>query len=396
LRILHAIPGLDPRHGGPSHALVGLAGHQQQAGLSVTVLCATAPGDRPDMAEELRRQGVTVIEVGPCAGALGRHRDLRPAMRRAVSEADLCHVHCLWAQVNHEAARACRRAGVPYIFRPCGMLDPWTLAQSRLKKQLYMLLRLRRDLNHAAAIHYTTATERRLAEPVGLTPPTIVEPNGVDLAEFDSMPEPGTFRARYPEVGDRPIVLFLSRVHQKKGLDLLIPAFARARRGDAMLVIVGPDDRGYLATAEAMVAEHGLRRDVLFTGLLRGADRLAALADAELFALPSYQENFGVAVVEALAAGVPVIISDQVNIFQDIADAEVGAVVPTNVTALTSELERWLDDAALRQAAAARAIPFVHERYDWAQIARRWVDRYQGMLGEQGPAGPCSAADGNR
>jgi glycosyltransferase involved in cell wall biosynthesis len=384
VRILHAISSLDHRQGGPAYALAGLARHQQRCGMDVTVFTGTRADDDTALIESMREAAVEVLSVGPGRGPLSRHPDMRRSLEQALTGVDVCHIHALWLQVQHEAARASRVAGVPYVFRPCGTLDPWSLAQSRWRKRLYLAWRLRADLQQAAAIHYTTEQERRLAAPVSLTPPTIVEPNGVDLAEFDALPAPGTFRARFPEIGERPVVLFLSRVHRKKGLDLLIPAFARADTGDAALVIAGPDDRGYLATTRELVSSFGLEADVVFTGILRGQERLAAFVDADFFVLPSYQENFGVAVVEALAAGVPVIISDQVNIHREITAAGVGCVVPTEVEPLAASITAWIADPASRQAAAGRAHAFVRDRYDWQRIAERWLDHYRGILQRRG------------
>ena len=134
----------------------------------------------------------------------------------------------------------------------------------------------------------------------------------------------------------------------RRGLDLLVPAFARLAQKDTMLVIAGPDNDGYGDKVRQMVAENKLEDRVIFAGMLYGADRVAALADADLFCLPSYQENFGIAVVEALAAGTPAIISDQVNLFADVLEAEVGGAVPCKVEPLVAELDRWLGDGELK------------------------------------------------
>ncbi|NNM27874.1 MAG: glycosyltransferase, partial [Phycisphaerales bacterium] len=378
MKVLHVISSLDHRYGGPAYALSGLAAHQRAEGLDVSVLTGMRAGDDDALIKGLREAGVPVAVTGPGRGPLGRHPALRRDVAAAIGDADLCHIHAVWSQIQHEAARAARDAGVPYIFRPCGTLDPWCMTQSAFRKKLYLAWRLRRDLNGAVAIHYTTTVERALATPIGLTPEAIVEPNGVDLAEFATPPPPGTLRRKFPEIGARPIVLFLSRVHKKKGLDVLIPAFARAETGDAVLVIAGHDDRGYLATARDLVRDHDLERDVVFTGILRGDDRIGAFTDATLFALTSYQENFGVAVVEALAAGLPVLISDQINIHEEVSAAGVGVVVPMDIAAVADALETWLADEARRAKAAERARPFVRERYEWGAIARRWVERYGG------------------
>ena len=224
------------------------------------------------------------------------------------------------------------------------MLDPWSMRQRPFRKMAYMTWRLRRNLNNAASIHCTSEGERDLLERLHLRAPRIVEPNGVDLAEFVNLPQRGAFRNRYSGIGDRPIVLFLGRLHYKKGLDLLIPAFASGTSGEVMLVIAGPDGDGYQAKIERLVDLYKLNDRVLFTGMLYGRERIEALADADLFVLPSYQENFGIAVVEALSAGCPVLVSDKVNIHKQITDAGVGGMVPTRVDSLAMALTRWMGD----------------------------------------------------
>jgi glycosyltransferase involved in cell wall biosynthesis len=266
------------------------------------------------------------------------------------------------------------------------MLDPWSLRQSKWKKRLYMLWRLRRNLNRAAAIHFTTQIERDLAVPLKLKPPAVVETLGLDLKEFENLPPKGTFRAKYPQLGGRPIVLFLGRLHPGKGAEYLIPAFThivspRRHRGteaaaDAVVVIAGPDSEGYRAKLEALVAGHGIGEQVVFTGPLYGRDRLAALVDADIFCLPSEHENFGIVVIEALACGTPVLISDQVNIHREITAAGVGGVVRVDVGDVAGGLRRWLTDANLRQSAAERAKVIVRERYDWTAVAGRWRAHY--------------------
>jgi glycosyltransferase involved in cell wall biosynthesis len=263
------------------------------------------------------------------------------------------------------------------------MLDPWSLSQGALKKKLYLALRLRRHLNRAAAVHFTTPVERDLVRPLGLKAPAIVEPIGVDLAEFAPLPPRGAFRARFAQIGDRPVVIFLGRLHRKKGLDLLIPAFARAAIHDAVLVLAGPDDGNYRPIVERMIEAERIGSQVIFVGMLHGRQRIEALVDSELFVLPSYQENFGIAVVEALAAGVPVIISDQVNIHQEVREAGGGSVVPLRAEAICTELVRWMADKNLRRQAGERGQTLVRERYDWSRIARNWFEHYALICGRE-------------
>lgn len=175
------------------------------------------------------------------------------------------------------------------------------------------------------------------------------------------------------------MILFLGRIHYGKGLELLAPALARMKRTDAMLVVAGPDADGYSATIRSL--SKGVEDRIIYTGMLSGRDRLAALVDADLLSLPSYHENFGLAVIESLACGTPVVISDQVNLHPEVKATGVGGVVPMDVDPLARELDRWLDDEPMRRAAAEKAPVFVRERYDWDAIARRWVGHYGGLCG---------------
>jgi len=364
---------------------MGLARAQRDAGLDVQIVSTFRPGADNSSVQQLRQGGIGVDLIGPCPGRLARHREIRPTLRRAMGGTDIVHIHALWEEVQHQAACLARQLGVPYLIRTCGMLDPWSLKQSAWQKRLYLAFRLRKDLNAAASLHFTTDAERSLTMPLRLRPPSIIEPNGIELSEFAQLPPPGRFRARWPSLSGCPIVLFMSRVHPKKGLDLLIPAFGRmcaaqargetANRG-TMLVIAGPDAQGHQANLERLVVELRLQERVVFTGMLNGAERIEALVDADLFVLSSYQENFGNVVIEAAAAGRPVVVSDQVNLCDEVLAAGIGGVVPASVEPLAAELARWMNDAPLRAAAGTRGREYALSRFDWSAIARRWCEHY--------------------
>ncbi|HSI33386.1 MAG: glycosyltransferase [Phycisphaerae bacterium] len=379
MRVLHAISSLDPQSGGTTSALVGMARAQARAGLDVRVLATFAAGLDRSAVDALLEAGVAVNLVGPHSGRLCRHPALRSQAAADVARSDVVHVHALWEEVQHQVAAAAREAGKPYIFSPHGMLDPWSLRQNRLVKWAYLAWRLRKDLRSAAALHFTTEAERDLVGPLRLGTGTIVEPLGLDLAEFGGVTaaDARAFRDEHG-LGYGPLVLFLGRVHPKKGLDLLVPAFAEAAKfvPDARLAIVGPAEPGYDASVRSMVAAAGIADRTARVGMVRGPTRLAAFAAADVFVLPSRQENFGMAVVEALACGTPVLISDQVNIWKEIVDGRVGAVHPLVVGQLSEALRHWLGDRSLREAAAARAKDFVRTRFDWSDIGPRWRERY--------------------
>ena len=377
MRILHAISGIDPRNGGPTNALIGLAAAQVRAGLNVRVISTWQEKDAHRSAEELESLGVGVRMVGPAHGKLSRHAALEQNLVAEITAADVVHVHAMWEEIQHQACRVAQRLGKPYVFTPHGMLDPWNMKKSRLAKRFFLWLRMRNNLDRAAMLHFTTAIERDVVARMNLRPPTVVEPLGLDAAQYRDLPPKGTFRDKVEGLDDRPMILFLGRIHYGKGLELLVPALARMKHRDAMLVVAGPDFMGFGATIALLAQVSHVTERIVYTGMIEGAEKLAALHDADLLSAPSYHENFGIAVIEALACGTPVVISDQVNLHPDITAAGVGGVVPLDADKLARELDRWLDDEPLRRDAADRAPTFVRERYDWDAIARRWVEHYQ-------------------
>lgn len=382
MKILHVISGLDPSAGGTTTALCGLVAAQHRAGLDIRVATHVVPQTDAPIIAGLRAGGIVVEALPPSASAAGRTK-AASAMPALVGAADVVHIHAVWEPIQHFAAHTARRLGTPYIISPHGMIDPYNLRQKRLKKWLYRVGRLQGHLNHATAVHCTTQAEAELASPLLRRPAILIESLGVDLHEFETLPPAGTFRAAYPATGQRPILLFLGRLHAKKGLDILLAAFAKATRGDTILVLAGPDG-GYEATARSMVRSLGLEEDVLFTGMLHGVERIDALVDALVMVLPSYQENFGIIVIESLACGTPVIISDQVNLHPEISPAKVGTIIEASCNALVPALNQWLSDAPMRRAAAQRARPFVWSTYDWNVIGPRWVGHYQDITGRHG------------
>ena len=209
-------------------------------------------------------------------------------------------------------------------------------------------------------------------------------PLGINFDEFAVLPEPGSFRRRYPEIGDKSIILFFGRVNFKKGLDILAKAFGAVarRREDVHLVIAGPDNEGWGDKARAWLGEEGLLARTTFTGMLLGPEKLAVLRDASLFVLPSYSENFGLAVIEAMAAGLPVIISDKVNIWREVHAGGAGRVIPCDAPALAEQILELLDnpDAARQMGQQGRSL--VQERFQWPRIARRLAEAYGRIIDE--------------
>ena len=389
MRVLHVITAIPPVSGGPTSVLRALTAAQVAAGLQVAVCTSDRdnPSNRVLDAAILRQLRVPEVDLQVFACEWSGPV-LSFAMRRwlhaHIADFDLVHVHGLYRFPPTYAAWLARRRGVPVIIRPHGNLDPFLYRQSSRSLPLKRLWERWFDLpnlNGASAIHYTSEDERERAAFLKLRAPSFVVPNGLDWARFASLPARGAFRAQLG-IGDVPLVLFLSRINFKKGLDLLVPAFARvrARFADAVLAIVGPDNEGYGAKVRGWVAEHGLQPCVRFVDHLQGEAVLQAYVDADVFALPSYTENFGMVVAESLACATPVVISDQVNIHREVAGAGAGLVTRCDAGEVAGAIGALLADAPRRAAMGAAGRELVQRIWTWDVVARQLTTEYERVI----------------
>jgi glycosyltransferase involved in cell wall biosynthesis len=385
MRILHVIATLDPSHGGPPAVALRLGAAQAGQGHRVVI----AAYETPDAAQRIDRSlasipGVDRVErlFVPAGGAGERFfgRAAGAFFERLAPDFDVLHLHGVWDTILRAGARGARRAGVPYVVVPHGMLDPWCLGATpakRLKKRLALALVYRRMLDGAAFLHVLNTDERDLMAPLGLRAPREVIPNGVFLDEFRDLPSPDAFASQRPELAGRPYILFLSRLHPKKGLDILADAFAQvARRHPSLcLVVAGPDD-GALAPLREQVARLSLTDRVLIVGPLYGRDKLAALTGAQAFCLTSRQEGFSMAITEAMACAVPVVVSRECH-FPEVAQADAGRVVPLDGAACARAILDVISDESRRRAMGLRGRALVEARFTWPAIARRVQDCYE-------------------
>ena len=394
MKIAHVIATLDPVFGGPPVVAASLAAAQSARGLGVSIISCVDPSRA-----EAIEQG-----LGPVPGLDRVERRAMPpfspwraiwppggdrALRHALADADVVHFHGVWEPMLAAGARLCRLRGQPYVVSPHGMLDRWGLFQKRLKKQLALALWSRRMLNGSAFIHCLSISEREALGDVGVVAPVRVIPNGIFERQMRSLPPRGRFVAAYPQLEGKRLILFLGRLHHVKGLEHLAEAFARIalRHMDAHLVVVGPDE-GAQADFERRIHAAGLASRVLLTGPLYGQAKYEALVDACCFCLPSRLEGFSIAITEAVACGVPVVISEGCR-FPEVAQAGAGRIVPLDSQRIADALEEILSDPALaeRMGRAGRALVF--ERYTWEAIAAVFEDAYRAAA--QGATGAARA-----
>ena len=352
MKILRSIHTVNPAVGGPiesvrqSSALLARRGHQ------VEIVTLDLPDD-----PWTREMPVPVHALGETRSSYGYSKRFLPWLQERRRDYDIVIVQGVWQYSSFGVWRALHGSGTPYVVFPHGMLDPWfkrTYPLKHLKKLLYWPWAESRVLRDAAAVLFTSEEERRLAresfpfyrcKEVVLNYGTAAPETDLDAAREE-------FLQRWPQLRGKRLLLFLSRLHEKKGCDLLLEAFAKVRRDDLHLVIAGPAaDESYLATLQRLAAE-----SVTFTGMLSGNLKWGAFRAADVFVLPSHQENFGIAVAEALACGTPVLISNKVNIWREIADDGAGFAEEDDLSGTERLLARWLalseaETTAMRAAA---------------------------------------------
>lgn len=378
--IAHVIEGLSPNAGGPTQALLGLACAQARQGVAVRVLTLQASGHEPSTHNQLRNAGVDV-RVLPAFGS--RFAADPPALRlmdQALLGVSVAHLHGLWADFLYRAARAARAGGIPYVMRPCGMLDRWSMRHHAWRKRAYYAWRLRAMICDASLLHFTTSMEARESAAWCGTTAMRVEPNGVVLEEFTGPNTGGSLRDKWGVDHSTPIVMFLGRIHPGKGVEYLVPAMKHVRSA-AVLVVVGPDSGGHGGRMRSVAQSAGVGDRVIFAGPMAGSERVTALRDATVFCLPSDHENFGIAAIEAMAVGCPTLVSENVGIADFVRDCGAGEIVSRDPAKLAQAIDRWIGDRGLCEQASRQARTHAFAAFDWDQIARRWLGHYDAVRG---------------
>ena len=377
MRFLHLIASVDAAGGGPIEGAVQL--HRALAANGHAGEFASLDDPRAACAREF---GATVLHaLGPGRGRFGYSASLRPWLEDNASRFDAVIVNGLWQYIGLGARRALAGTATPYFVFPHGMLDPWFKHRyplKHLKKWLYWPWAEYRVLRDASRVLFTCEEERLLARQsfwLYRCKEAIVS-FGTTAPGDDPEASRSAFYAAFPQLRGKRVLLYLGRIHAKKGCDLLIEAFAKVCRNtpDVHLVMAGPDQTDWRPALEALARESGVAERVCWAGMLTGERKWGAFRAADAFCLPSHQENFGIAVVEALACDCPVLISDKVNIWREIQQAQAGLVATDTLDGTVGLLERWLATPApewQRMRESARQCFEQHFRMD--QVAHALV-----------------------
>ena len=399
LKVLQIVPSISLVYGGPSQMVRGLSeALSQQAQIAqVTLLTTDANGDIDEsplavpLGKPVPQDGYEIIYFR--CSPLRRYKfspTLLSWLWQNAKHYDIAHIHALFSPISTAAATVCRWQQLPYLMRPLGTLDPADLQKKKRAKQLYAALLEKPNLAGAAAIHFTSQQESKVSERFGTNTPDLVIPLGVTPPTLpDRVRAKAVIHQQFNIPPERSIVLFMSRIDPKKGFDLLLPALEQLHQQHCpfhlLLCGANPQDRAYETSIREQIAASSWAHQATLNGFVSGDLKAQILSAADVFVLPSYYENFGIAVAEAMAAQIPVVISDQVHIWPVIQSSQAGWVVPAEISTLTEALKTALGNAEERQQRGKNARQCAIENYSWQAIAQQITDGYQSILSPAKP-----------
>jgi len=389
LKILHVVNMVAPRYGGAGIAAQLIARYQAKAGHKVTLLSTNV-----DFPNGLLSQPTNTSFIDDGYEKRLFSVQFRPLLlsipfiiwlKRKIYSFDIIHIHGLYRFPVTCSAMIARIAKLPYVISPHGSLDPFIYKQSHhnlLIKRLYENLFEFNNLRNASAIHYTAKEEAKQASFLNFNNKSIITPIGINWEKYGTLYDKGLFRKRFRINMEVPLVLFLGRINFVKGLDLLIPSFYHVikRYPYAQLAIVGPDNEGYGTTVRSLANQYGVLDKIFFIDHLSQDEVVFAYTDADVFVLPSYSENFGITVVEAMACACPVVISNQVKIWPEIQEDGAGIVVNLEPSEIANAICQVLSDTKEGIAMGDRGRFAAYRRYSWPQIVEDMIHAYRILI----------------
>ena len=389
MKVLHVIPSVASVRGGPSQAVIEMVIALRSQGVDVEIATTNDNGksllDVPlyKLTDQLAAYGNIPIRFFPRFSPnlnevreFAFSRSLTTWLWQSISEYDLVHVHAIFSYASTIAMAIARIQKVPYINRPLGQLCTWSLQQSKLRKQIYLTVIERSNLLHSQSLHFTALQEQAEFNQLGLNIPSFVLPHGVQIPIL--IPDAQSQLRQILKLPDRcPIILFMSRIHPKKGLEYLISALGKLQEYNFALIIAGNGEPDYVQQIQDLLVTEGISDRTHLVGFVKGETKNFYLQGADLFTLTSHSENFGIAAIESLAAGTPVLITDGVAIAPMVQAQNIGYVTKLEINAIVTTIQEFLDHPQIAIEKGDRAQQYIAEHYDWAKIARNLAVMYR-------------------
>jgi len=388
MKILHVIPSISPIRGGTSRAILDMVLALRTVNVDAEIVTTNDNGRNtlPVAVKQLLEYEQVPVRffsrLSSDVSALQEFNfsdSLTKWLWQNIDDYNLVHVHALFSYPSTIAMLIARIKNVPYIAIPHGLLCEWSLQQSTRKKQLFMMLVERRNLTRSSALHLTSLKEQKEVTDLRLSTNSFVLPLGLDMPLSVSNASQ-CLRQSLNIKDDAPIVLFMGRIHHKKGLDYLIPALAQIKRIPFHFVLAGSGDPEYEVEVDALIASEGMQNRTHRTGFVEGEYKDIILQGSDIFALTSHSENFGVAVLEALAAGLPAVLTPGVALSDVVAQHQLGKVIALHQDEISMAISQLLLDRNAIQLTGDRARQFILERYTWKKIATNLSENYQSIL----------------
>ncbi len=391
MRVLHIIPSVSPVRGGPSQAIIEMVKALRSQGIDAEIVTTNDNGkdvlDVPlcELTDQLGEYANVPIRFFPrlspnihAVREFAYSGAMTVWLWQYITDYDIIHVHAIFSYTSTIAMAIARIKQVPYINRPLGQLCEWSLQQSQLRKHIYLNLIERSNLLHSQALHFTAEQERIEFNQLGLKIPNFVLPHGVHIPKL--IPNAQEQLHNILQVPDHiPIILFMSRIHPKKGLEYLIPALGKLKDDNFVFAIAGSGEPDYVQQIKELLVTHGISDLTHLVGFVKGETKNLYLQGADLFVLTSHSENFGIAVIEALASATPVLITEGVAISPIVKEQKIGYVTNLDVEAIFIALQQFLEQPQLTKQIGDRAQQYITENYSWTQIAHSLIDIYSNL-----------------
>lgn len=388
MKVLHVIPSIAPVRGGTSQAILEMVKSLHLHGVDAEIATTNDNGEdllEVPLGKPIEYEGVPVwffSRFSPTARSIREFafsRQLTTWLWQQIPQYDLLHIHAVFSYPSTVAMAIARLRNIPYISIPHGLLCQWSLQQSVSKKKIYLHLIERANLQHSQALHFTSQQEQREASELNLKAPHFILPHGLSLPNL--LPDARyQLRQRLNIPEDEPIILFISRLHPKKGLEYLIPALGKLADQGFTFVLAGSGFCEYEAEIDALLMAAGIDKRTYRSGFVTGEMKDLLLQGSDVFVLTSHSENFGVVVLEALAVGLPVLVTPGVALASVVKQHQLGYVAELDVASITSAMKQLLNHRQEAKVMGNRARQLILEQYTWNRIALNLIEVYTAII----------------
>lgn len=391
MKVLHVIPWISLVRGGPSQVVIETVKALRRNNVNAEIATTNDNGlgllDVP-LQQRIEYQEVPVWFFSRFSPPVNSLREFTFSFQvtkwlgQNITNYDVLHIYSVFSYTSAIAMRIARLRGVPYIVRPLGQFCEWSLQQSKLKKQIYLNVIERDNLNHSQALHLTSEREKQELTQLKFKTNSFALPNGLIIPDrISNARQQLRVKLQLPE--DEQIILFLSRLHYKKGLDYLIPALGKSSDRRFTFILAGSGDSAYELEVDRLLQQHRIYSRTIKTGFVHGEYKNLLLQGSDIFALTSYSENFGIAVLEALAAGTSVLTTPGVALSSLVEKEDLGYISQMDIDAIASNIEYILSHPQKAREKSDLASKFIKENYTWDKIAIDMIDIYQKTLNQQ-------------